>query len=169
MLEGDFWNKVEHYNGKLILPCIGLLLIIIVMEVFIHPTDERIKLAIKIADMFVISVFVIDLIFLYKRAHEQGHNWKFFIRKYWLDILAVLPFGLIAEGIGKTAIAVTAAEKVTLGQGVVHESLELSKAASKTEKIAKVAREIKIGARVARVISKSEEVQRFKRKIVKYF
>jgi len=165
MLDGDFWNKVEHYNGKLILPCIGLLLIIIVIEVFIHPTDERIKLGIKIADMFVISVFVIDLIFLYKRAHEQGHNWKFFIRKYWLDILAVLPFGLIAEGIGKTAIAVTAAEKVTLGQGVIHESLELSKA----EKIAKVAREIKIGARVIRIISKSNQIERFKRKVVQYF
>ncbi len=169
MLNSEFWNKVERYNSKLIPFCIAILLVIIILEVFVHPEDEQIKLMLKFADIIVISIFIIDLLFLYKRAHEQGHDNKFFIKKYWLDILAVLPFGLMVQGIGRTAIAVTAAEQVTLGQGVVHESIELGKAASKTEKLAKIAREVKVGVRVTRVISKSINLRRFKRNIAKYF
>ena len=167
--EKSIWKKIEHYNGKLIPFCIVALLGIIILEIFIHTENESIKRVIKIADIIIISIFLIDLTFLYIKARKQGHGPLYFIQKHWLDILAVLPFGLVAEGIGKSAVAITAAEQVTLSQGVVHESIEISKAASRTEKIAKVTKTAKIGTRIIRVISKSPQFVRFKRKVIKEF
>ena len=80
----DFWEKVEHYNAKLIQPALIVLLAVIIFELFIHVENHAIELIVKIADALVIAVFVIDLIFLAKKAKSV----KFFFKNYWLDNLS---------------------------------------------------------------------------------
>ena len=86
-----FWEKVEHYNRKLIVPALVLLLGLIIIELFAHIENEAFKLTLEIIDYLIIAVFVIDLIFLAHRARDT----KFFFRHYWLDLLAVFPFSII--------------------------------------------------------------------------
>ncbi len=163
-----FWEKIEHYNTKLIPYCIVLLLVIIVAEVFLTIENETIHLTLKITDYIIIAIFVIDLIFLAIKAKRQGHSVSYFIKKYWLDILAVFPFGIVIEEIGRGYRLFAATESVALGQGIVHESLELTKATSRAEKIVKISRGVRIGARLTRVISKGSGIIRFKRKQIRF-
>ncbi len=143
-----FLEKVEHYNSKLIPFALVLLLGIIIFELFLHVENHTIELIVKIADALVIAVFVIDLIFLAKKARSM----KFFFKNYWLDIIAVFPFVLFfkfAESIYRVAIAT---ERLTLGQAILHETVEASKSTKLLTKSGKI---VRIGARILRLITKS--------------
>src|SRR3989344_8113709 len=110
-----FWEKIEHYNSRLIPFALVLLLGIIIFELFIHVENHGIELAVKIADTLVITVFIIDLLFLAKKAKSA----KFFFKNYWLDIIAVFPFVLffkLAESAYRVAIAT---ERLTIGQAIL--------------------------------------------------
>lgn len=144
----DFWEKVEHYNAKLITPALVVLLAVIIFELFIHVENHTIELIVKIADALVIAVFVIDLIFLAKKAKSV----KFFFKNYWLDIIAVFPFVLffrLAESTYRIAIAT---ERLTIGQAILHETVEASKSA---KVLAKSGKFVRIGARLLRIVTKS--------------
>lgn len=143
-----FWEKIEHYNSKLIPFALVLLLGIIIFELFLHVENHTVELIVKIADALVITIFVVDLLFLAKRAKSA----KFFFKNYWLDILAVFPFVLffkLAESVYRVALAT---ERLTLGQAILHETVEASKSAKVLAKSGKV---VRIGARILRVVSKS--------------
>ncbi len=144
----EFWEKVEHYNAKLIQPALIVLLAVIIFELFIPVENHTIELIVKIADALVIAVFVIDLIFLAKKAKSV----KFFFKNYWLDIIAVFPFVLffkIAESAYRIAIAT---ERLTIGQAILHETVEASKSAKVLAKSGKV---VRMGARILRIVTKS--------------
>ncbi|MDO8660059.1 MAG: hypothetical protein Q7K54_05710 [Candidatus Parcubacteria bacterium] len=143
-----FWEKVEHYNAKLIAPALIVLLGVIIYELFLHTENHTVELIVKIADTLVITVFVIDLIFLAHKAKSV----KFFFKHYWLDLLAVFPFIIffrVLESAYKVAIAT---ERLTLGQAILHETVEASKSAKVLAKSGKV---VQIGARIIRVVTKS--------------
>ncbi len=144
----SFWEKVEHYNAKLIQPALVVLLAVIIFELFIHVENHTIELIVKIADALVIAVFVIDLIFLAKKAKSV----KFFFKNYWLDIIAVFPFVLffrLAESTYRIAIAT---ERLTIGQAILHETVEASKSA---KVLAKSGKFVRIAARLLRIVTKS--------------
>ena len=143
-----FWEKVEHYNRKLIPFALVLLLGIIVYELFLHVENHTIELIVKIADALIIAVFVIDLIFLASRARSI----KFFFKNYWLDILAVFPFVIFFNLIESAYRIILATERLTLGQAILHETVEASKSA---KVLAKSGKMVRIGARILRVITKS--------------
>lgn len=154
-------EPIERINHKLIFPAVLVLLVIIVLELFVHPTNEWVKLGIEIADYLVITVFVIDLIFL---AHH-ARNTKFFFKHYWLDLIAVFPFFLAFRFVeGLSAIFRVSEETVSVSQAFFHEGLETEKVVAKSEKFAKIGREIKIGARVVRIFTKGSGVLRFHRR-----
>ena len=143
-----FWEKVEHYNARLITPALVVLLAIIIFELFIPVENHTIELIVKIADALVIAVFVIDLIFLAKKAKSV----KFFFKNYWLDIIAVFPFVLffrLAESTYRVAIAT---ERLTIGQAILHETVEASKSA---KVLAKSGKFVRMGARILRIVTKS--------------
>jgi hypothetical protein len=158
-----FWEKiepVERINHKLIFPAVLLLLVIIILELFVHPTNEWIILGIEIGDYLVVTVFLVDLIFL---AHH-ARNTKYFFKHYWLDLLAVFPFSLafrLVEGI--SAVFVISEETIAVGQAIFHEGLEAEKAVVKAERVAKVGKELTVGARVVRVFTKTRGFTRFHR------
>lgn len=146
-----FWEKVEHYNAKLITPALIILLGIIIYELFLHVENHTIELIIKLADAFVISVFVIDLIFLAHKAKSV----KFFFKKYWLDIIAVFPFVLFFNLVNSLYRAVITTERLVLGQAILHETVEAGRGAKTLAESGKFARGIRIVARSLRVITKS--------------
>ncbi len=152
-----FWETVERINAKLIFPAVVLLFFVIIYELFLHIENHALELAVHIIDYFVIAVFVIDLIFLAIKAKTT----KFFFQNYWLDILAVFPFILFSR-----FIRLFSAGSFTVGQAIVHESLEVNKAVSKAEKFAKVGRTLRVGARTVRIFSKTRA--HFKRKKLKH-
>lgn len=167
-----FWEKVEHYNSKLILPAIGLLLLVIIYELLtyfevIYFENHLLELSLEVIDYLIITIFVIDLIFLAIKAKST----KFFFQNYWLDILAVFPFVLASKAIGGI-FRIFALAELEVGQAILHESLEVSKVTAEAEKVAKVekaaklGRGIKFGARIVRIFSKT--VPRFKRKKLKH-
>jgi len=157
----SFWEKVEKVNSKLIPPALILLLGVIIFELFIETESHLLELIIQIADYFIIAVFVVDLIFLAVKAKST----KFFFKNYWLDILAIFPFVIFSKFIGGI-FKLFATTEVTVGQAILHESLEISKAAVRVERFAKVGRLIQQGARVVRLVSKA--IPRFKRRKLKY-
>lgn len=154
-----FWENVERNNSKIIPYAIVVLMIIIVVELLLKDMAEKYHLLIEIIDYLVIVVFAIDLGFLAKKAKST----KFFFKHYWLDILAVLPIDLLLKFVTRFYTFFVSAERVGLGQNILHESLEVSKATARVERIGKVARGVRVGARVIRVVSKTRDI-RFKRR-----
>jgi len=153
-------EKIEKINSKLILPAIVILFILILIELFFHVENEEQALAVEILDFIVIAVFVVDLIFLGIKAKST----RFFFKQYWLDLLAVFPFVLLFKLFESFARFFTAAERITVGQAIFHESLEVSKAAARAERFAKFGRYVRVGARIIRVFSKTKLITRFKRR-----
>lgn len=156
-----FLIKVEHYNHKLIFPAVILLLFVIIFEIFIHTENYALELAIKIVDYMVIAVFVIDLIFLARKARST----KFFFKNYWLDLLAVFPFGLLFGFLGGFMRIFSASEEVVgVSQAIFHEGLETEKVVVEAERATKAGKTIRIGTRIARVVSKTHFFDRFHRR-----
>ncbi|PIN76473.1 hypothetical protein COV17_02340 [Candidatus Woesearchaeota archaeon CG10_big_fil_rev_8_21_14_0_10_36_11] len=147
----EFWEKVEHYNAKLITPAIVALLFVIVVELGFQEFAEHYHILITIFDTFVICVFVIDLIFLAVRAKST----VYFFKHYWLDIIAIFPFVLMMNLISRVYQVFAATGKLAIGQAILHESLEAKKGISALSKAGRFARWIRIGVRMVRVVTKS--------------
>jgi len=84
----DFWRKVELFFDKLIAPALILLLFYVIVDVFFTEFKYRHEPYFLFLDLTIISVFVGDLSFKFKRAA----NWKGFLKDEWLEILAIVPF-----------------------------------------------------------------------------
>lgn len=147
----EFWERVEHWNAKLIPAAIVALLFVIIVEIFFHDFAYHHHTAIAILDYIIIAIFVIDLIFLAIHAR----TWKSFFKSYWLDIIAVVPLVLIFTILSRVWQVVSAAGKVTVGQAILHESLEIRKGVSALTRGQRIAKYIRIGARSIRVVTKS--------------
>jgi len=161
----EFWEKVEHYNKKLIFPAVILLLIIIILELFVHIEEPQLLFYVHLVDYLIIAVFVVDLIFLAIKAKST----KFFFKNYWLDILAVFPFSLLFGFLGGFMRIFSASEEaIGVGQAIFHETLETEKVIAKTEKFSKIGKELRIGVRVVRVFTKTNMFKRFHRKPLKH-
>ncbi|MEK6863192.1 MAG: ion transporter [Nanoarchaeota archaeon] len=146
-----FWEKIEHYNRKLITPALILLLGIIIYELFFHAENQALELAVEITDALVIAVFAIDLVFLAIRSRSA----KFFFKNYWLDVLAVFPFVLFFNFINSLYRAIVVTEQLAVGQALLHETVEVGREAKGLSKGGKIARFLRIAARILRVVTKS--------------
>lgn len=160
----EFWEKVEKKNAKLIPYAIVILAIVIIYEIFFHTENHTINLIVEIVDGIVIAIFVVDLIFLAIRAKSTAY----FFKSYWLDILAVLPLGLLFRGIGFLFGGLQATRTVVLGQDLLHEGLEARKEialVAREEKLVEAAtkagRASRIYIRIARVLSKTRLFKHF--------
>tara|TARA_Y100000310_G_C20245069_1_gene606417 strand:- start:75 stop:647 length:573 start_codon:yes stop_codon:yes gene_type:complete len=155
-----FWEKVEHYNARLIPLAIVALLAIIIIELFFKEFAHHHHTAVAIADGFVIAIFVVDLTFLAIKAKST----KFFFKNYWLDIFAIFPFNIFFNTVTKLYRTVLAAEKLIIGQAILHEGLEARKGISAAARGGRIARGIRIVARSIRVVTKSRLFTEFKAK-----
>ena len=83
-------SGIEKTVDTLVGPALVIAAIIIILELTTD-IEQWIWMFIEIADFSLITIFVTDLGFKYRRLH----NPRMFVRKYWLDILAVMPFMLV--------------------------------------------------------------------------
>ena len=157
----SFWEKVEHYNTKLIPYALVVLLFVIVFELFVHTENHLVEIFIKSLDYFVVAVFVIDLTFLAIKAKSV----KFFFQNYWLDLIAVFPFVMFFNALNTFYRAAVATERIAVSQAVLHETVEVGKEievlAKGEGKIAKVSR---IAARGIRAVTKSRFFEKLQAK-----
>ncbi len=145
-------HKIEVLVDKIIPFVLVILLGIIVIEFGFHDLAEKYRLVIEILDWFIVSVFIVDLIFKYLRIR----NIPKFLRASWIDILAIFPFFLVFRLLGGFIGAFEAGETLTRGQKIVHVGVEI-------EKEFGVA--IKEGEKFAKEISRTEKFGIFLRPI----
>lgn len=143
-------HKIEVAVDRLIPFMLVLLLAVIVLELgFSRFVDEhRLGIYLEIADYTVIAVFVLDLGFKYVRIKPFAK----FLKKSWLDILAVFPFFLVfrlAEGI-IGAVSTAFSETAKVMQSIFHESVEAETVVTEVEKIVKEGEKIGKASRSAR-------------------
>ncbi len=83
-------NKLDSYIQLLIPPSLVLLMVITIIELF-YNISLLTSFIIDVFDIYVIIIFGIDLYF---RWQEERKFWPY-LAKYWLDIIATIPFGFI--------------------------------------------------------------------------
>lgn len=141
-------NKIEHFVDFIIPYALILLAILIIGELFYEELIHPYLTLVNIIDWIIIGVFVIDLTFKWFRIR----NIKGFVKRYWLDIIAVMPFFLVfrlLEEIGETFIFVrewlAESQKILhVGVGAEKEIVEIEKGTSKiiseAERLGKLSR-----------------------------
>ncbi len=84
-------HKLETLVDRLIPPVLALLLAVIIGELFFSQQFEWYSRYADWFDGFIVLVFAADLGFKYSRIRRLPN----FFRKYWLEIIATIPFFLI--------------------------------------------------------------------------
>ena len=148
-----FWEKVEHWNARLIPPAIVGLIFVIVVELVPYFKDftHHYHTYILTLDYIILAIFAVDLTFLAIKAK----SWKFFFKNYWLDFVAVVPLVIVFTVLSRIWRAVSAAGQLGIGQSILHSSLEVRKGVSVATRGGRIAKFVRLGARSIRVITKS--------------
>lgn len=131
-------DKLEVVVNKIIPYLIIILLIILVLD-FTTDYIKKYHLLVAAFDVFVVSAFVIDLIFKYNHLKNK----KKFVRLYWLDILAVFPIYLLFRAYA-TLAKIFLERQITQLQQVTHVAVTIEREAAVLEKEAMLAKEAKL-------------------------
>ena len=131
---------LESVVDRLIPFLVVVLLVLIVLEFTLSEALHPYELYISIFDGFVITIFIIDLGFKYRRVHILPE----FFKKYWIDIIAVFPFYLFLRLIERAMQITYAVEIASDAQKIFHEGLEIE------HEGARIARELEQGGRMSR-------------------
>ncbi len=83
-----FWARLEWFFDKMIVPALLVLLVIVIADIFFTGFKYEYERYFLYADLVVLSIFVGDLSFKFRRAA----SWGGFLRREWLEIIAVMPF-----------------------------------------------------------------------------
>src|SRR3989338_3811060 len=124
-------HKVEKLVDRIIPPMLLLLLVMIIGELFFAEKFEPYRQHMEYFDIFLISIFAVDLGFKFHRVRKI----KKFVRTYWIEIIATIPFFLIfrfTEFLGLNDL-------LEQGQRFAHEAGELEKLEKEGAAIAKEA------------------------------
>lgn len=149
-------RDLERIIDTLIWPALIVLLVIILIEIGFSDTAHHYHAQIVAADAIIILLFVVDLCFKWARTRKI----KPFLKRYWLDILAVFPFFLIFRAFEGISILFGSALEIGENtQKIIHESLELEKEGSK------VLREAEIIGKESTKLSRTTRFQRFLRPV----
>jgi hypothetical protein len=124
-----FLHKVEKFVDRIIPPLLLLLLVGVIGEIFFSEAMESYTDYMDALDVFVIIVFTSDLTFKYNKTRQVPK----FLKKYWLEIIAVFPFFLIFRAVEAFRLS----DLITEGQAVVHEGAEAEKEIAAAGKLAK--------------------------------
>lgn len=129
-------NKFEYIIDRMIPYILALLLVVIVLEFFFHEFALKYHLFIEFLHFFILTVFILDLVFKYLRIR----TFKKFLRECWLDILAVFPFYLLFRIFEEVFVIARLAEETPRWQAVFHFERETAEMYSELEKAGKMSR-----------------------------
>ena len=108
-------HKLEVFVDKLIPLLLLVLILIVVGEFIFHEFMVENMLYVEIIDGFIIFVFILDLIFKYKRSKNLPN----FIRASWLEIIAIFPFFLVFRLFEGIFGLFTVSETITKTQQII--------------------------------------------------
>lgn len=106
-------KRVERAADMLIAPALVLVFFIITAELFFTEVAHEYHDWINLLDYAVIGVFAVDLSFKSYRAS----TWEGFLKKHWLEIIAILPFFMVFRVVEFLTVPTQAAD---LGQDAAH-------------------------------------------------
>lgn len=133
----NFLIKLEKIIDTIIPPLLIILLLVIIGEFAFKEFMHHYSIYVDIFDGLLILVFAIDLSFKYNRMRK----FKPFVRKYWLEILAIFPFFLIFRVYEQLAYLFGGlVEIITPSQKILHESLEVEKIVARESRVAELLR-----------------------------
>ena len=107
------WERIHNWTDRLVGPALVIILIVILLEIFLPDVAHHYHSAILVADYTAISIFVLDLGFKFRRATE----WENFLRKYWLEIIAIMPGFIVFRVLDAFFVITRSAE---LSQDAIH-------------------------------------------------
>lgn len=160
-------HGIELLVDRLVPAMLFLLLLLIAGNVFFKEQMEHHEQYVEIADAAIILVFAADLYFKWRRVHEV----KPFLKRYWLDIIAIIPFYLVFRLFeGAFLTAAETIRGVSEGQRILHEGLEYERLEQQGAKVAKEIEGVR-AVRMTRVARFIRVAQRFPRllKAVHFF
>ena len=113
-------HKIELIVDKIIPYSLIMLLFIIIGEIFFHEEIEPYVIFVGVIDNAIVFIFVLDLVFKYMRIR----NFPNFMRKYWLEVIAVFPAFLVLRLIEEFVSIANLGETL---QASLHETLEIER------------------------------------------
>jgi hypothetical protein len=161
----DIWHKVELFIDWIIPYSLVVLFVLIIAELAFSEHVEPYLLFINVADYMIIAIFVADLVFKYIKVRKIPQ----FLKKYWLDIIAVFPFFLVFRIFEGVVLTMGTSQLIKEPQIIFHGGLELlEKEGSRIVKAAEKAGKISRTRLLFRFIRPLQRFPRFV-KIVPYF
>ena|SRR3989344_7685895 len=155
-------HKIEVIVDKIIPYLVLILLILIVGEFTHYKLIEENANLVLIIDYFIVVMFIIDLSFKYYRVRDA----KTFIKKYWLDIIAVFPFFLLFRLVDEIIIFFRISSELAESQKILHTGVEISRISREISEEQRILREIQEAtrlertAKIARIIRPAERLPR---------
>ncbi|MBI2145630.1 hypothetical protein HYU18_04915 [Candidatus Woesearchaeota archaeon] len=147
-------HKIEVLIDKLVAPILAALLVIIIGEFFFAHQFEIYKHYADWFDGFVVLIFAIDLGFKYSRVRKLPT----FVKKYWLEILATIPFFLVFRLMELFRLT----SLVEQGQAIAHEAVGASRIEKEAAILLKDANAYDV-SRTAKMINTFRAASRFPR------
>ena len=159
------WHRVELFIDNIIPYSLVLLFALVIVELAFSELIEPYVIYVTIVDYAIITIFVADLVFKYIKVRRIPT----FLRKYWLDILAVFPFFLLFRVFEGVYLAIGASQLIKEPQAIFHGGLELfEKEGSRIIKTAGEAGKVSRAMLILRFIRPLQRLPRFL-KIIPYF
>ena len=128
-------KKLEHLTDRIIPYLLILLAIVLGVEFFFKEIAEKHYNLVLSADIIIIVFFSIDLIFKFNRVRKI----KLFLKKYWLDIIAVFPFFLLFRVVEEVFAIFRISTELGEGQKFFHIGLETEKLAKEEKALRELA------------------------------
>ncbi|MBU4451343.1 MAG: ion transporter [Nanoarchaeota archaeon] len=147
-------HKIEHAIDAAIPYLLVALIVITSIDMFYAEMAEQYAFQIGLIDEIIISLFVIDLLFKYRRAQ----NFPKFLKKNWIDIIAVMPFYMMFRLVDEFILA---SEVVRESQQTLHIAEGIEKEAATAAKDIKGAKMITRSERMLRELRVLSRVPRF--------
>jgi len=116
----EYLHKIEVIVDKTIPYSLILLFFLIIGQIFFDNEIEPYHFYVSIIDGVIIFIFILDLVFKYVRIKSFPR----FFRRYWLEIIAVLPAFLVLRLIEEFVAIANLGGSI---QTSFHEALEIEK------------------------------------------
>ena len=139
-------HKIEVIADRIIPYLVVILLILIVLDIFYHDLILPYEDQVLILDYFIVIVFIIDLGFKYYRVKDA----KTFLKRYWLDIIAVFPFLLVFRLVEEILLLTRISETLGESQKILHTGVEVGRISREVSEEARILREIQEASRLER-------------------
>ena len=143
-------KSYERVLDFLVFIAVFVVTIFLILDIF-QITDGLVTIYLWVS-IVVLVIFTIDLI----RLRVKAESWRDFFRHSWLDILATIPFELIA-------LAISGIDPKTVSQFAILKFFRIAKLTG-TARLANVARVSKITKEFKAAAHMKEESEKFNKK-----